>query len=54
MGKWNEEAAPNNNMASEELEASNLVSNTRQEKTNEKNHASGGEAKLSPGNRRTV
>ncbi|CAM3704619.1 hypothetical protein [Cytobacillus oceanisediminis] len=54
MGKWNEEAAPNNNMASEELEASHLVSNSRQAKINEKNHPSGGEAKVSPGNRRTV
>ncbi|GLB58312.1 hypothetical protein [Cytobacillus sp. NCCP-133] len=30
MGKWNGEAAPNNNIASEELTASELVYNERQ------------------------
>lgn len=52
MGKWNEEAAPNNNMASEELAASNLISkNTVQAAANQSDTE---KAKKSPGNRRTL
>ncbi|MBT2688028.1 hypothetical protein J7I93_07525 [Bacillus sp. ISL-47] len=54
MGKWNEEAAPNNNMASEELASSSLVSNSGQAKASKNNHESDGKAKVGPGNRKTV
>ncbi|UOE54515.1 hypothetical protein LIT38_21205 [Bacillus sp. CMF12] len=53
MGKWNEEAAPNNNMASEELAASNLTSSADLVNGNNKKDSAKGELK-NPGNRRTV
>lgn len=54
MGKWNEAAAPNNNMASEELEASNFVANQDKVRTSKDNDAAGNEERVSPGNRRSV
>ncbi|EFV77441.1 hypothetical protein HMPREF1013_02402 [Bacillus sp. 2_A_57_CT2] len=53
MGKWNEEAAPNNNMASEELSASNLTSSADLVKGDTKKDSAKGELN-NPGNRSTA